>query len=269
MKKNNILLLIFLPFLFTLFSLPNILHAQNCAQVIVNDMMLPGDAPLHGTDKLAWGSGNSGVDDKSVPYKNYKGEWYRAMTNWGQVYIPRSGNTATNTRCQIRNVISKLLRKDGTWVLVQSGNPTGAAYNEYFANDGNVDAGIKDESANGGGVSVIVGIGNWTGHNFHFWTAESLRADIDINNIVAVYTSCEARLIIDNPNKPDDRAICKNILMMGADWWLDKTTSWKPDWSANSGIASGRSKFVTTEWQTFNMCTLKPEQILANPPCGK
>jgi len=249
--------------------LPLHLSAQNCARSIINDMTLPGDAPLHGTDSLSWGEGNAGIENMPVPAKNHNGDWFKAVTNWGQVYIPRSGSAATNTRCQIRNVVTKLLRKDGTWIQVQLGGPAGAAFREDFANNASIDAGIRNESANGGGASVKVGVGAWTGHNFHFWTADSPRANIDIKNIVAVYTSCEARLITDDPNKPDDRSTCKNLLQMGGDWWLNKEIGWKPDWSANSGIAGGRSKWVTTEWQAYSMCTLKPAQILLNPPCGK
>ncbi len=188
------------------------------------------------------------------------------MTNWGQAYIPVAGSTAINTRCQIRNVKSYQLRNDRKWYLVQNSlSPEGAAYVENFANNANIASGARDESANGGGVSVIVGVGAWAGHNFHFWSAGG-RAIVDETNIVGVFTTCEARLIVDDPNKPDDRSTCKNILQMGADWWLNTTTGWLPDWSANSGIGGGRSKWVTSNWQSFNFCTLTPTQIFANPP---
>jgi len=246
------------------------LCAQNCAQAIINDMTLPCDACAHGTEGLSWGGkcrGNPGFSGVTVPAKNFKGEWWHAMTSLGQVYIPCEGSSATNTRCQIRNVTTKFLKKDGKWYTVQSGAFGGAAYLENFADNKNIDAGARDESANGGGLSVVVGIGPWSGYNYHFYP--SGRAVVDISNIVGIYTSCEARLILDDPKKPDDRPSCKNILNMGADWWLNETTGWLPDWSANSGIAGGRSKWVTAEWQTFSMCTLEPDKILINPPCGK
>ncbi len=233
-------------------------------QVIIDDMTLPPDAPLHGTEGLDWGDGKAGIPTP-VPNKNYKGEWFEAMTDWGQVYIPRAGSTATNTRCQIRNLVTKLLRKNGTWEVVQSGGPQGAAFRENFANNEAIDAGVRDESANGGGLSMIVGVGAWTGFNYHFWCTGP-RAVVDINNTVAVYASCEARLIVDVPGRPDDRADCRNLLQMGGDWWLDLTGGWLPDWSANGGICGGRAKLVTSEWQTFNMCTLSATAIRANPP---
>lgn len=233
-------------------------------QVVIDDMTLPPDAALHGAEAMDWGTGAAGTPT-AVPNKNWKGEWFEAMTNWGQVYIPRAGSTAINTRCQIRNLTSKLLRKNGTWETVQSGGPQGGAFREDFMNNEAINPDVRDESANGGGLSMIVGVGQWTGFNYHFWNTGS-RAVVDVNNTVAVYTSCEARLIISNPSLPDDRANCKNLLQMGADWWLNHSGGWLPDWSANSGICGGRAKWVTTEWQTFSMCTLTPTQIRANPP---
>lgn len=241
------------------------LSAQNTVETIIDDMTLAPDAPLHGTEGLSWGTGEASPQPIACPAKNFKGEWFQAMTDWGQVYIPREGSLATNTRCQIRNVISKILCTDGTWKQVQSGNPTGAAFVENYANNASIDAGIRDESTNGGGISVIVGIGRWSGYNFHFWSSSG-RAAIDTNNTIAVFTTCEARLIQDDTSKPDDRSICKNVFQMGGDWWLNLTVPWLPDWSANSGIACGRAKWVTSDWQSFNMCTLTPDQIRANPP---
>jgi hypothetical protein len=261
---NRFLLIIFLVCSLLLVKITD-LSAQNAVQTIINDMTLSPDAPLHGTEGLSWGTGEASPQPMQCPAKNFKGEWFEAMTNWGQVYIPRSGSLAVNTRCQIRNVISKILDNNGAWTQVQSGNPAGAAFVENFANNASIDAGIRDESANGGGISVIVGIGPWTGYNFHFWSASG-RATVDVNNISAVYTTCEARLIQDDPDKPDDRTICKNVFQMGGDWWLNLVIGWLPDWSANSGIGVGRAKWVTSDWQSFNMCTLTPAQIIVNPP---
>jgi len=238
----------------------------NSPQVIIDDMTLTPDAPLHGTEGLSWGTGEASPQPMPVPAKNWKGEWWQAMTSWGQVYIPRTGSTATNTRCQIRNVVTKLLKTDGIWYTAQSGTFGGSAYIEDFANNTNKDAGARDESANEGGLSVIVGAGNWAGYNYHFYT--NGRAFVDVNTVIGVFTTCEARLIMDDPYGTDDRTNCKNLLQMGSDWWLNTTVGWLPDWSANSGIGGSRSKWVTSDWQSYSMCTLTPPQISANPPVG-
>ncbi|MFZ4464853.1 MAG: T9SS type A sorting domain-containing protein [Bacteroidales bacterium] len=240
-------------------------YAQNSPQLIVNDMTLAPDAALHGVPvHYSWASGAANAGGP-VPATNNQGDWFRAMTSWGQVYIPVEGSQASNTRCQIRNMVSRFLTKNGLWVTVQNNNPQGAAFVEDFANNASINAGIRNESNNGGGISVIVGVGQWTSYNFHFWPQGS-RAEVDVDSVIGVFTSCEARLIVNDADLPDDRDLCKNILQMGADWWLNLTIGWLPDWSANSGIGNGRSKWLTKEWQSFNFCTLSAAEILMNPP---
>ena len=70
-------------------------RAQN-AQAIIHDMTLPPDAALHGTEKLNWGAGVASPQPIVVPARNWKKQWFRAITAWGQVYIPREGSPATN-----------------------------------------------------------------------------------------------------------------------------------------------------------------------------
>lgn len=245
------------------------LGAVDLVQTVIDDLTLAGDAKPHGTDGLDWGDGamvaHPNPPGVTVPAKNYKGEWFQAMTNWGQVYIPREGSTAINTRCQIRNMTTKFLLDDDKWYVVQGpATPGGSAYVENFQNDSNKGAGARDETNNGGGISVVVGVGAYAGYNFHFFV--NPRASVDVNKIKQVFTSCEARLIVDDPTKPDDRAQCKNILDVGADWWLNFNTGWLPDWSANSGISGGRFKWVTPEWQLFTMTTQTVAQVRQNPP---
>ena len=236
------------------------------ARAIIGDMTLPPDAALHGTEKLDWGTGKASPQPIAVPARNYKKQWFQAVTAWGQVYVAREGSPATNTRCQIRNLRTKLLLKSGKWVTVQSSAaPEGAAFREDFAANASMGAGARAEAASGGGLSVLVGAGKWAGHNYHFWPSGG-RAAVDIADVRGVFTTCEARLILDDPRGPDDRARCKNVLQMGGDWWVDRKTGWLPDWSANSGIGSTRSKWVTPRWQSFSFCSCPPTQILANPP---
>ncbi len=243
------------------------LKAANTANVIIDDVTLTGDACGHGTEAMDWGctGANPGYAGVTVPSKNYKGEWWQAMTNWGQVYIKRGASqAATNTRIQIRNVTSKLLYNNGTWQTVQSGAFGGSAYLEDFANNTNKGPDVRDESNNEGGLSVIVGEGSYAGYNYHWYT--SGRAFVDVNTVVGMFTTCEMRLIKADSNGTDDRDQSKYIALMGADWWLDTSVGWLPDWSANSGIGGGRWKYVTNEWTSFNWTSQTPAQTLANPP---
>ena len=239
----------------------------NSAQIIIDDMTLPCDACLHGTDGLSWGgqcAGNPGYSGTTVPAKNNQGLWWGAMTAWGQAYIDCGGSPAPNTRVQFRNIMTKFLLNDGQWYIMQAGSINGAAYVENFANNASKAADIRDESNNGGGISVTVGIGAYAGYNFHYYP--SARAAVDHNTIVGIFTSVEARLILNDPNGPDDRAQSRTSNSMGADWWINMTSGWLPDWSANAGINGGRNKWITSDWQSYSMCTLSPAQINANPP---
>ncbi len=237
-------------------------------QVIIDDMTLAGDACGHGTEAMDWGCGgiNPHYAGATVPNKNNKGNWWQAMTNWGQVYIKRGASQAsTNTRVQIRNLTTKFLNShDSIWQTVQSGTFGGAAYVEDFKDNSNKGADIRDESGNQGGLSMIVGEGNYAGYNYHFYT--NGRAQVDVNTIIGVFTTAEMRLIKADTNGTDDRDQSKYIAGIGADWWLNTSTGWLPDWSANSGIGGGRWKYITNEWQSFNFTSQTQAQTLANPP---
>jgi len=267
MKTNRIFKVLWLLFLLNHFSFSDILFAQT-TQDIIDDMTLPPDAALHGTEGMSWGSGIAVIDaGGQCPRQNYKGQYFHAITQWGQFYIDRKGSPATNVRVQVRNIVTKVLQKDGTWVIVQQGQADGAAFVENFAGNAATGADWRDESKNEGGRSATVGIKNYAGHNLHFWPTGP-RASIDTSKVVGAFSSYEARLIVDDPKLPDDRALCRTTGQNGSDWWLGLNMGWLPDWSANSGCAGGRAKFITSNWQTFNMCNLPPEWIKANPPVG-
>jgi hypothetical protein len=185
----------------------------------------------------------------------------QAMIPWGQIYEAADGNPAINTRVQVRNIQAWFLsKKTGKWTLWgRSQDVHGAAYAEDFANDRNVPADIRKESD--GSVSVKAG----NGYNFHYWSSQG-RVTIDPSDIAGVWTFCEARLITDDPNKTDDRAKTRYLLSMGADYWLNLSAQWTPDWKSNGDVAIGRFKWVSTEWQAFNMHSMKEEDLRKNPP---
>ena len=84
-------------------------------------------------------------------------------------------------------------------------------------------------------------------------------------NIAGVYATVQARLIVDNRHLPDDRATARYLFNMGGDYWLNLTAGWD-NLRTNRGIAIGRFKYVTGEWQAFNMTTLTEDEIRRNPP---
>ena len=221
-------------------------------QTVIDDMRLPHEerasgVPLHydwALEPVIWGH---------EPGAN------TALLAWGQLYEDIHGNPASNTRVQIRDIRAYYLsRRDDRWHLLQASRLVeGAAYVEDFVDDLNIPADIRREAD--GSISVTAG----NGYNFHFWTPE--RTLIDRDDIAGIFTTVEARLVVDNPALPDDRDRARYLLNMGADYWLDLTVPWD-QWTTNTGIGMGRFKYVKKYWQSFTMITLPQAEVRRNPP---
>ncbi len=224
---------------------------------IIYDMIPPHEGMPHGVSKsVNWASGPIVDTERNV-------QGYKAMTAWGQLYESATGNPATNSRVQIKNMRAYILSKrDGKWHLLQSSKKVdGAAYREDFAGDVSEPADIRYESD--GSVSVKAG----QGYNFHFWPASG-RASIDPKDVDGFFTAVQARLITDNTQQPDDRSKARYLLGVGGDYWLSLTSQWN-NWKTNGGVGVGKLKYVTISWRTFTMTTLSPTEIRQNPPPTK
>ncbi|HTP28875.1 MAG TPA: WSC domain-containing protein [Anaeromyxobacteraceae bacterium] len=182
---------------------------------------------------------------------------WQAITEWGQVYEAAQGNPATNTRVNIRNEQLWLLSKStGKWSLLQNTSaPTGAAYPEDFVGSDKA-ADVRTEPD--GSISVTAG----GGYNFHFYP--STRASIDPNDVAGIVTFVEARLIVGDPSKPDDRSIARYLVSAGADYYPALTGGWGAG-NANPGVGVGRMKYVESAWRFFAMTPLTAAQLEANP----
>ena len=188
---------------------------------------------------------------------------WNAVTAWGQVYAIEGWHPeqAPNTRVQLRDDQLWILSKStGRWTQTQLSGIQGGAFNSDFGNNGGTGVTTKDETANGGGLSVTAG----NGFNYHFWPGA--RATMNPYDIGGVYSVFQARLILDNSNGADDRSSAKYIASGGADYWRAVDAPFANDWSNNGGVGGGRFKTVTNDWQSFSFTTLTPEQLLNNPP---
>jgi hypothetical protein len=225
----------------------------NTVELIISDMQGPHEARPRGVpDNQEW------AFNPRISMGNDPGDW-QAMITWGQFYEPVEGNPATNTRVQIRDIKAYYLSKtDNEWYLWQESEVVeGAAYVENFAGDENIPADIRVEEE---GVSVAPA---GEGYNFHFWTP--FRTPIDPDDIAGVFTTVQARLIVDDSSQPDDRDQARLILNVGGDYWATMTAEWD-NWTTNADIGIGKFKFVTSQWQHFNMHTVTPELLRGNPP---
>jgi len=228
------------------------LDTINNIQTIIDDITKPHEAKPHGVpDSYGW---------NSMPRAGAGPGTFTAFTSWGQVYEDIIGNKSTNSRVQLKNMETWYLSKrDNKWHNIQTvtSKLAGAAYREDFAADAHIPGDIKVNSQ--GVLSVTCG----NGYNLHFWP-QAGRASIDPNDIANIFVSCQARLILADVNKPDDRATCRYILSIGGDWWLDLTAGWD-NFKTNYDAFLGRFKYVKKEWRAFNAIQITTG-LDVNPP---
>ena len=212
----------------------------NSVELIIQDMTLTHEGLPHGVpESYDWFQGPIS-HTQSVPDR------FHAMVAWGQVYEDRCENPASNTRVQIRDIRAYMQsKKDHQWHLLQESQQVdGAAYLESFVPPINKPGDIRYESD--GSISVKAG----GGFNFHFYTPS--RAEIDPSDVAWIFTTVQARLVVDDLSLPDDRSQARYLLNMGGDLWRNTTVDY--DTEENSpAIGMGRFKYVTTGWQSFNM----------------
>jgi hypothetical protein len=228
--------------------------AVSVADQIAADMQGKNEGLPHGVPlSYDWATG-------PVISMGNNAQGWRAITAWGTLYEAAEGNPAKNTRVNIRNMQTFLLRKStGKWLLLQStSHPDGEAYVEDFSGDAHKAADVRTERD--GTVSATAG----GGYNFHFYP--SARASIDPSDIGGIVTIVEARLIVGDPNKPDDRASARYLLGSGADYYPALTGGWPGTADFNPGVGGGKGKYVKTEWRSFAMSTISQSDLERNPP---
>lgn len=228
----------------------------NSLELIINDMLLPNEGYPSGVpESMDW------AHAPRLSYGNFPPAEWTAMTPWGQIYADSAGNPAENVRFQIRNIQAWYLSKEeGRWKLwIKSSDIDGANYAEDFQDDINIPADIRTETI-GGGISATLK----DGYNFHFWPAEG-RVPMNADDIAGVWVSIESRLIIDDPNDPDDHDKARLMFSTGADYWQSLDAEWD-QWKTNGDIGIGRFRYLSSEWQAFNMHSLTPELLKNNPP---
>jgi hypothetical protein len=228
--------------------------AVNSLQTVLGDMFGEHEGIPHGVpDSLDW---------KRVPRLRLQRipNGFNAITAWGQIYEDENGIAATNTRVELRHLRTYvLLRSDGHWHEVQHpGALIGKAYREDFRMDvGDAtlppDVRVKGEQL----AAKLV-----AGRNYHFYPPR--RAAIDPSDVRGVFVTVQARLVVDDSTKADDRERARLLLSVGADAYTSRDAPYSKD--SNRGIGLGRFKYVTREWRAFNMITLPAEEARRVPP---
>ena len=213
------------------------------AQLFIDDMSIANAIQPHGID-------GDWPRKPKVGIGNVMPEGWDHAIMWGQIYAGRPGNPATNVRVQIRDcALWMLSRREGAWkLLAYSVTPAGHAYREDFQDDINIRADVRREADGSASVKLV------PGYNFHFWP-QCGRVAIDPADIAGMASCFFARLVVDDPSKPDDRDRACLLGSCGGDYWRSKDAKWKADWTSNNDWAIGRFKLLTPDWQPVTGCT--------------
>lgn len=221
---------------------------------IVDDMRLPHEARPRGVPL------SHGWAIKPRRGRFMRTERYRAIAAWGQVYEAIQGSRSSNTRVQIRDIRSYYLSKrDRKWRLLdQSRRVDGAAFREDFFNNLNIPAQVRKEADGSISVQMV------KGYNYHFWSSRS-RVPIQPLDVAGLFIAVDARLIVNNPRQPDDRARARYLMSVGADYWTTMTAPWD-HFKTNADVGLGRFRYIGPTWKTFTMTSLTEAELRRSPP---
>ena len=155
-----------------------------------------------------------------------------------------------------------LSKSQNQWILItQSDSVGGSNFRADFKGNASFKADVREEKS--GGLSISLRHGEDTKHVFHFWGRN--RGDIDPDDVAAAFASVEARLIVGDRTKPDDRHKAKYLVSAGMDYWKSRTAKWD-HFKTNGDAFIGRKRLIGSDWTTLTAHSLTPEQIYKNPP---
>ena len=257
----------------------------NSVQEIVNDMRLYNEGELAGVDKgNGWASGPGYVIMGNIPRgTNTPSYWkpanthFKSSATWNAV-IPwlvvfdGVGNGATNTRVQMRNIKLYMKRKStNRWEVITNQAISGEDYPKSLQGDQTTRADIRYEADGTRSLKP-----NGRNRVFHGWGSP---INFDAWDLKALVTTVQARLVVDNPARPDDRSRAKFLIHVGADYYPETSTRVAATAPAYyfPGVGVSRAKYVRNEWRAFNFSTIdagKPEpggsistqELINNPP---
>jgi hypothetical protein len=231
------------------------------AQLVTDDMSKAHESTAHGINP-AWDWG-------TAPRQGVGTSFPSSFTDpnfvpWGIAATATSGSPATNARVQIRKIILDV-KRNGKWSRVvyntDAAKIMGALYLNYETNQ-SAPANLRNHGVDGISVKLPS-----SGGSFHFMTTNRFPLPSGAQEIVS---RVEARLIVDDASKPDDRANAKLLVNSGGDIWKTASAQWNPSVLSNVDFAIGRFKYVNNNWAVFSSSTLttaaEVNDYIANEP---
>ncbi len=159
-----------------------------------------------------------------------------AITSWGQIYADTTNVHPANVRVELRNM--------ETYVWSNSGTP-GRAYKAQPASTAPTSSRTSPATppcppTSATSLTAAFSTGMVSGYNFHFWPTGSRGNLSNPADIGGVFTTLQARLILDDPNGPTTAGQARYLANTGADWWRDLSAPYG-DGTNNPGVGKAAS----------------------------
>lgn len=206
---------------------------------LVSDMSDMNDHPLKDVNRKYGFSRGPGYNLAGVNSGgwNYVLPWF--------VTFEGEGNRARNTRIEMRNLRMFIKTNDGEWKRLVDVDTYEGIECEQHGNYYQCPqvARVRDEGDSASSKPI-------PNLNMHGWWDSRVR--IDGHDVAAMIFSLEARLIVDDQNRGDDRGDAKYLVHVGADYYPSDA----PPSGRLTPVGVSRAKLVTSDWQTFSFTTL-------------
>ncbi len=238
----------------------------NSVETIIDDMRLFNEGALAGVDPdMGWAKGpgfvvmgNNPRGSNTPAYwqpanTGFKSDAYWNAVNPWLVVFDGVGNRAVNTRVELRPIKLYMKRRStGKWELIVKAPVSG----EDFPKSLQGDKTTKPDLRNNSDTTRLL-MPNGKDRVFHGWGEVKSIKDF-APDIKAVFVTLQARLVVDNASKPDDRHLAKYLIHIGADYYPEVTTRVNETAPANyfPGVGVSRSKYIRNEWRAFNFATI-------------
>lgn len=266
----------------------------NSVDAIVGDMTLENDAELDGIPDLMWATGPQpaavlmGADprgckmhswwlDKSEVRAGHKDcDLWTTFIQWFVIY-EGAGNAGHNVRVETREPKTYFLSKSsGKWTLLGQ-HPSTSWFLAGKSDIIGVDGAVDERTGAEGAVAIKVPVGS--SHVHHgVWPLGRIDISDVVSDIEAVFSTVQARLVVDEAGKADDRSRAILLMNSGADYYPTHESTAGDTFPPGAGTS--RAKRITNDWQAFNFATISAarqdyvgapasiatEAFRANPP---
>lgn len=181
---------------------------------------------------------------------------WKALGVWATIYQQEGHELSKNTGIEFKNMKLYGYSKRLGWRLIEHANPTGSFYDENFTNDSSKNFTSNFFNSKDTKTSKVKLDTKTKGFNYHPFGEQNDLTEIDMLDIEYVFSRMDIRLVTWDTTLPSNIDDAKYVANIGADWWVEKGSYWKEDWSSNRDVCVGQFRTITEDWKSLYMCSV-------------